>query len=166
MCLLAQWQLSGGYGKVLRIILTFEICNASRNREVKTTMESAWSDKHEADMLDSEGAHLTPTCTNKQHYPGEARSWPQAAQSTDSSWVQHTCDLLKRAQSEEKASDQLLQLCTNILHDIERDVKHQKNTVDAAFQRRIDEYESEKKNLTDQLKKVGFHLRLEHFNFT
>ena len=131
----------------------------SRNREVKAIMESAWSDKHEADMLDSEGAHLTPTCTNKQHYPGEARSWPQAAQSTVSSWVQHTCDLLQRAQAEEKATDKLLQLCTNILHDVERDVMHQKNTVDAAFQRRIDEYETEKINLSEKLKKVSSYLQ-------
>ncbi|CUT99135.1 tektin a1 [Echinococcus multilocularis] len=126
----------------------------NRNRLAKTNLEKAWSDKHEADMLDTEGAHLTPESTNKQHYAGEARSWPQAAQSTVKSWTQHAHDLILSSEHERIASDNLLQLCENILHDVERDVIQQKDTVNAAFQRRLDEYECEKKNLTDKLRKT------------
>lgn len=134
--------------------------NVSRNRMAKANLEKAWSDKHEADMLDTEGSHLTPESTNKQHYAGEARSWPQAAQSTVESWTQHAHDLILRSEHERIASDHLLQLCESILHDVESDVIQQKDTVNAAFQRRLDEYECEKKNLTDKLRKVSSVVRL------
>ncbi|VDN18132.1 unnamed protein product [Dibothriocephalus latus] len=87
----------------------------------------AWSDKHEADMLDTEGGHLKPTSTNKQHYPGEARAYPQAAQSTVESWTQHPHDIILRAEHERMASEQLLHLACNIINDVTRDVIHQKD---------------------------------------
>lgn len=126
-----------------------------RNRQSKQDMEMAWSDKYEADLLDSEGAHLKPTSTNKQHYAGEARSWPQAAQSTIQSWTQHAHDLILRAEHERMASEQLLHLCQNIINDVARDVIHEKDVVNAAFQKRLDEYQCDKERLICQLRHVG-----------
>ncbi|VDL92957.1 unnamed protein product [Schistocephalus solidus] len=123
-----------------------------RDRDVKQDLEMAWSDKHEADMLDTEGGHLKPTSTNKQHYPGEARAYPQAAQSTVESWTQHPHDIILRAEHERMASEQLLHLASNIINDVTRDVIHQKDIVNAAFQKRLDEYEADKFRLTGQLK--------------
>ncbi|BHF75319.1 Tekt4p [Sparganum proliferum] len=123
-----------------------------RDRDVKQDLEMAWSDKHEADLLDTEGGHLKPTSTNKQHYPGEARAYPQAAQSTVESWTQHPHDIILRAEHERMASEQLLHLASNIINDVTRDVIHQKDVVNAAFQKRLDEYEADKFRLTGQLK--------------
>ncbi|VDD79394.1 unnamed protein product [Mesocestoides corti] len=126
-----------------------------RNRQAKQDLEMAWSDKHEADLLDSEGAHLKPTSTNKQHYAGEARSWPQAAQSTVQSWTQHAHDLILRSEHERMASEQLYQLCESIAIDVARDVVNQKDCVNVAFQKRLDEYECDKQRLIEQLKKAS-----------
>lgn len=117
----------------------------------------AWSDKHEADVLDTEAAHLKPTDTNKQHYFGEARAWPQAAQSTIESWTQHAHDLILRAEHERMASEQLLQLTSNIIHDIARDTLQEKDLVNAVFHKRIDEYEADKLRLSNKLRAVSFY---------
>jgi len=128
---------------------------------MKQDLEMVWSDKHEADMLITEQGHLKPTDTNKQHYAGEGRSWPQAAQSTIESWTQHAHDVILRGEHERMASEQLLELTSNIIRDITRDVLHQKDVVNAAFQKRLDEYEADKARLTKQLREVcPIHLLL------
>ncbi|KAM7536380.1 hypothetical protein Aperf_G00000083098 [Anoplocephala perfoliata] len=126
----------------------------NKNRESKSNMEKAWSDKHEADLLDSEAAHLSPCSNNVQHYAGEARSWPQAAQSTPMSWMQHAQDLIVVSEEQRRASCLLSGLIEKLLTTTENAVIVQKDNVNFAFQRRLDEYELEKQKLTEKLHKV------------
>ncbi|VUZ43831.1 unnamed protein product [Hymenolepis diminuta] len=126
----------------------------NKNREAKANMEKAWSDKHEADLLDSEAAHLSITSGNTQYYSGEARAWPQAAQSTPSSWVQHAQDLILVSEAQRKASCCLSDLVEKLLISTEKTIISQKDRVNAALLKRLEEYEFEKQELIGKLRKV------------
>jgi len=123
-----------------------------RNRDEKQKLEMDWSDKKEADELDTKCVILRNEHTNKQFYPGAARF--QEIQSTPESWAQHTHDNIARAEHERMASIQLRTLVDNVLTDTSRDMREQADAVDAAFQRRLMEVENAKAVLEDDLKKV------------
>ncbi|KAM3176718.1 hypothetical protein ACTXT7_005959 [Hymenolepis weldensis] len=125
----------------------------SKNREAKANMEKAWSDKHEADLLDSEAAHLSITNGNTQYYPGEARACPQAAQSTPTSWVQHAQDLILVSEAQRKASCCLSDLAEKLLISTEKNIISQKNRVNVALLKRLEEYEFEKQEFISKLRK-------------
>jgi tektin-4 len=123
-----------------------------RNRDEKQKLEMDWSDKKEADELDTKCAILRNEHTNKQFYPGAARF--QEIQSTPESWAQYTHDNITRAEHERMASIQLRTLIDNVLNDTSRDMHEQADAVDSAFQHRILEVENAKAALEDNLKKV------------
>lgn len=111
-----------------------------------------WSDKKEADEIDSFCAGLRNGHTNKQFFAGSAKF--QEIQSTPESWAQHTHDNITRAEHERMASIQLRTLIDNILQDTSRDMREQADAVDIAYQRRVDEVQDAKNKLEENLKKV------------
>lgn len=123
-----------------------------RNRDRKQELEMDWSDKKEADELDSFSAALKNGDTCKQFFAGSAKF--QEIQSTPESWAQFTHDNITRAEHERMASIQLRTLIDNILQDTSRDMREQADAVDVAFQRRIDEVQDAKFKLEENLKKT------------
>jgi tektin-4 len=123
-----------------------------RNRDEKQKLEMDWSDKKEANELDTKCVILRNEHTNKQFYPGAARF--QEIQSTPESWAQFSHDNIARAEHERMASIQLRTLVDNVLNDTSRDMKEQADAVDAAFQHRLMEVENAKALLEEDLKKV------------
>lgn len=123
-----------------------------RNRDRKQELEMDWSDKKEANELDSFCAGLKNGHTSKQFYAGSAKF--QEIQSTPESWAQHTHDNITRAEHERMASIQLRTLIDNVLNDTSRDMREQADGVDVAFQRRVDEVQDSKHKLQENLKKV------------
>ncbi|VDO02541.1 unnamed protein product [Rodentolepis nana] len=117
-------------------------------------MEKAWSDTHEADLLDSEAAHLSITSGNTQYYAGEARAWPQAAQSTPTSWMQHAHDLILVSEEQRRASCYLSDLVEKLLISTEKTIIAQKDRVNVALLKRLEEYEFEKQELISKLGRV------------
>jgi tektin-4 len=111
-----------------------------------------WSDKKEADEIDSCCAGLRNEHTCKQFYPGAARF--QEIQSTPESWAQCSHDNITKAEHERMASIQLRTLIDNVILDISRDMKEQADAVDMAFRRRVSEVEEAKAKLEDNLKKT------------
>ena len=77
------------------------------------------------------------------------------SQSTPESWAQFTHDNITRAEHERMASIQLRTLIDNILNDTSRDMREQADSVDVAFQRRVDEMQDAKNKMEENLKKVG-----------
>nr|CDS28440.1 tektin a1 [Hymenolepis microstoma] len=126
-----------------------------KNREAKANMEKAWSDKHEADLLDSEAAHLSITSGNTQYYPGEARAWPQAAQSTPISWMQHAQDLILVSEEQRRASCYLSDLVEKLLISTEKTIIAQKDRVNVVLLKRLEEYEFEKQELINKLGRLS-----------
>lgn len=118
-------------------------------------MEKAWSDKHEADQLDSEAAHLSIASGNTQYYPGEARAYPQAAQSTPTSWAQHAQDLILVSEEQRRASCFLSDLVEKLLISTEKTFIAQRNRVNTALMKRLSEYEFEKQQLVSKLQNVS-----------
>lgn len=123
-----------------------------RNRDRKQELEMDWSDKKEADELDSFSAALRNGDTCKQFFAGSAKF--QEIQSTPESWAQFTHDNITRAEHERMASIQLRTLIDNILQDTSRDMREQADAVDVAFQRRIEEVQDAKFKLEENLKKT------------
>lgn len=123
-----------------------------RNRDRKQELEMDWSDKMEAEEIDSFCAGLRNGHTNKQFYAGAAKF--QEIQSTPESWAQFTHDNITRAEHERMASIQLRTLIDNILQDTSRDMREQADAVDVAFQRRVEEVQDAKNKLEENLRKV------------
>lgn len=123
-----------------------------RNRDRKQELEMDWSDKLEAEQLDSFCGALKNTSTCKQFHAGSAKF--QEIQSTPESWAQFTHDNITRAEHERMASIQLRTLIDNILNDTSRDMREQADAVDVAFQRRVDEVQDAKNKLEENCKKV------------
>lgn len=123
-----------------------------RNRDRKQELEMDWSDKKEADELDSFSAGLRNQHTCKQFFAGSAKF--QEIQSTPESWAQHSHDNITRAEHERMASIQLRTLVDNVLQDTSRDMREQADAVDVAFQKRVDEVQDAKFKLEENLKKV------------
>ncbi|KAF5403870.1 Tektin-4 [Paragonimus heterotremus] len=132
-----------------------------RNRDSKQDLEMIWSDKLEASQLLEEAGRIDVNSTNKQFYAGEARRYPLAAQSTVESLAQHTHDAILRSEHERMASEELMTVTSNIIHDVSNDIVQQKDTVNAALQKQLTKYESELatyqkklKETTDEISKV------------
>jgi len=123
-----------------------------RNRDRKQELEMDWSDKKEADEIDSFCGGLRNEHTNKQFYAGSAKF--QEIQSTPESWAQFTHDNITRAEHERMASIQLRTLIDNVLQDTSRDMREQADAVDVAFQKRVEEVQDSKNKLEENLKKV------------
>jgi tektin-4 len=122
------------------------------NRDRKQSLEMDWSDKKEADELDTKAVILRNEDTNKQFYPEAARF--QQIQSTPESWAQFSHDNITRAEHERMASIQLRTLIDNVLHDVSRDMTEQADSVGSVFQRRTVEMNHAKSNLEENLQKV------------
>jgi len=124
-----------------------------RNRDRKQELEMDWSDKKEAEEIDSFCAGLNNGHTCKQFFAGSAKF--QEIQSTPESWAQFTHDNITRAEHERMASIQLRTLVDNILNDTSRDMREQADAVDIAFQKRVEEVQDAKNKLEDNLRKVA-----------
>lgn len=77
------------------------------------------------------------------------------SQSTPESWAQFTHDNITRAEHERMASIQLRTLIDNILNDTSRDMREQADSVDVAFQKRVDEVQDAKNKMMENLKRVS-----------
>ncbi|TPP56496.1 Tektin a1 [Fasciola gigantica] len=113
-----------------------------------------WSDKLEAGELLSQAGKLDINSVDKQFYAGEARRFPKAAMSTVESWAQHTHDAILRAEHERMATEELLTLTQNILHDASEDITHQKDTVNSALQKHLTKLEAELQTYKNKLKET------------
>ncbi|KAK3598847.1 hypothetical protein CHS0354_008589 [Potamilus streckersoni] len=122
------------------------------NRDAKQNLEMDWSDKKEALEIDTVSGALKNHHTNKQFYPGSAKF--QEIQSTPESWAQFSHDNIVRAEHERMASIQLRQLIDNVLEDTSRDMREQCDTVDMAFNKRVQEMEDAKAKMEENLKKI------------
>jgi tektin-4 len=123
-----------------------------RNRDRKQELEMDWSDKKEADEIDTFCTALRNHHTSKQFFVGSAKF--QEIQSTPESWAQHTHDNIVRAEHERMASIQLRTLIDNVLNDTSRDMREQADAVDIAFQKRIAEVQDAKNKMEENLRKV------------
>lgn len=123
-----------------------------RNRDRKQELEMDWSDKKEADEIDSFCGGLKNEHTCKQFFAGSAKF--QEIQSTPESWAQFTHDNIVRAEHERMASIQLRTLVDNVLQDTSRDMREQADSVDVAFNRRVEEVQDAKTKMEENLKKV------------
>nr|WLD15745.1 tektin 4 [Platynereis dumerilii] len=123
-----------------------------RNRDRKQELEMDWSDKKEADEIDTFAGALRNGHTCKQFFAGSAKV-PEI-QSTPESWAQFTHDNITRAEHERMASIQLRTLVDNVLQDTSRDMREQADAVDMAFQKRVEEMQDAKNKLEENLRKV------------
>jgi len=123
-----------------------------RNRDRKQELEMDWSDKKEADEIDTFAGALRNSHTCKQFFAGSAKV-PEI-QSTPESWAQFTHDNITRAEHERMASIQLRTLVDNVLQDTSRDMREQADAVDVAFQKRVEEMQDAKNKLEENLRKV------------
>jgi len=123
-----------------------------RNRDRKQELEMDWSDKKEANELDTFCGALRNETTCKQFHAGSAKF--QEIQSTPESWAQFTHDNITRAEHERMASIQLRTLVDNVLQDASRDMREQADAVDVSFQKRVEEVQDSKNKLEDNLRKV------------
>jgi tektin-4 len=124
-----------------------------RNRDRKQELEMDWSDKKEADEIDTFCGNLKNGMTCKQFFAGSAKF--QEIQSTPESWAQFTHDNITRAEHERMASIQLRTLIDNILNDTSRDMREQADAVDVAFKRRVDEMQDALNKMEENLQKVA-----------
>merc|ERR1711912_150738 len=123
-----------------------------RNRDRKQELEMDWSDKKEAEEIDSFCGGLKNEHTSKQFHAGSAKF--QEIQSTPESWAQFTHDNITRAEHERMASIQLRTLIDNVLQDTPRDMREQADSVDSSFQKRVEEVQDSKNKLEENLRKV------------
>lgn len=123
-----------------------------RNLDRKKELEMDWSDKKEAEEIDSQCGALRNGHTNKQFFAGSAKF--QEIQSTPESWAQFTHDNITRAEHERMASIQLRTLIDNVLQDTSRDMREQADGVEVAFKNRVDEMQDAQNKLEENLKKV------------
>jgi len=123
-----------------------------RNRDRKQELEMDWSDKKEAEEIDSFCGGLKNEHTSKQFHAGSAKF--QEIQSTPESWAQFTHDNITRAEHERMASIQLRTLIDNVLQDTSRDMREQADSVDSSFQKRVEEVQDSKNKLEENLRKV------------
>ncbi|XP_064622368.1 tektin-4-like [Lineus longissimus] len=121
------------------------------NRDAKQNLEMDWSDKKEADEIDSICGILRNNSTNKQFYAGAAKF--EEIQSTPESWAQFSHDNIVRAEHERMASNQLRTLIDNVLNDTSRDMTEQCNAVDVAFNKRVEEMQDALAKLEEHCKK-------------
>ncbi|ELT92180.1 hypothetical protein CAPTEDRAFT_182903 [Capitella teleta] len=124
----------------------------TRNRDRKKELEMDWSDKKEADEMDSFCAGLRNEHTCKQFFAGSAKF--QEIQSTPESWAQFSHDNITRAEHERMASIQLRTLVDNVLQDTSNDMRQQADAVDIAFKTRVDQVQDSKNKMEENLKKV------------
>lgn len=120
------------------------------NREAKQLLEMDWSDKKEAEQLDSIAGHLKNEHTNKQFFAGCAKF--DAAQTSPESWAQFSHSHIVRAEHERMASIELRTLIDNVLQDISRDMRAQADAVERAMTTRLAEVEDSRAKLTINLK--------------
>ncbi|KAF8563524.1 hypothetical protein P879_07625 [Paragonimus westermani] len=125
-----------------------------RNQDSKQDLEMIWSDKLEASQLLKEARSLDVNNTNKQSYAGEARRYPLVAQSTVESWAQHTHDAILHSEHERMATEELLTVTSNIIHDVSNDIVQQKDVLNAALQKQLTKYEDELATYQQKLKET------------
>ncbi|KAL5018557.1 hypothetical protein ScPMuIL_004279 [Solemya velum] len=122
------------------------------NRGAKQNLEMDWSDKKEALQTDTRSGALKNHHTEKQFYSGAAKF--EEIQSTPESWAQYSHDNIVKAEHERMASIQLRQLIDNILEDTSRDMREQCDTVDVAFQKRLEDLDDSRTKMEENLQKV------------
>ncbi|CAH8654832.1 unnamed protein product [Schistosoma margrebowiei] len=135
-----------------------QIC---QNRTVKEALELNWSDKKEAEEIDSKAGNLKNCSTNKQFYAGVALY--QENMSTVESWAKDANEVITRAEAERLASIDLRSLISNLIVDTSRDMRQQFDRVNAAFQDNLNQLMAAKVTLEENLKNVLHKISmLEH----
>ncbi|XP_013399215.1 tektin-4 [Lingula anatina] len=152
LALLKEVEIINNVQDLLRKTITQAEKQISANRDAKQNLEMDWSDKLEAFQIDTASGALRNTHTHKQFYAGSAKF--EEIQSTPESWAQFTHDNIVRAEHERMASIQLRTLIDNVLQDTSRDMREQSDTVDVAFQKRIQEMQDAKQKMEENLSKI------------
>lgn len=152
LCLLKEIEVINNAQDLLRRTIKEADLQIRRNRDQKENLEMDWSDKKEADELDTFCVQLRNEHTCKQFYPGSAKF--QEIQSTPESWAQFSHDNICAAERERLASIQLRGLIDNVLHDISADIIKQAEATDTALRMRIEQTEEAKARLEEELKKL------------
>lgn len=123
-----------------------------QNHGVKEALEMNWSDKLEAEQLDSMAGHLTRTSTNKQFYAGVALL--QDHMSDPETWTKAAHEVIVQGEMERKSSAELRTLIKNLLTETSRDLRHHHDLVCRAFERNIEQMIAAKIELENQLKQL------------
>ncbi|CAH8625739.1 unnamed protein product [Heterobilharzia americana] len=134
----------------------------SRNRAVKGALEINWSDKKEAEDIDTKAGDLKNCSTNKQFYAGVALY--QENMSTVESWAEDANHVITRAEAERFASMDLRSLILNLIVDTSRDMRQQFDRVNAAFQDNLNQLIAAKATLEENLKNVLCEISLMEHN--
>ncbi|KAK4474595.1 hypothetical protein MN116_001734 [Schistosoma mekongi] len=132
-----------------------QIC---QNRAVKEALEINWSDKKEAEEIDTKAGNLKNCSTNKQFYAGVALC--QESMSSVESWAKDANEVITRAETERLASIDLRSLISNLILDTSRDMRQQFDRVNAAFQNNLNQLTEAKTTLEEDLKSVVYKISL------
>nr|CAX70199.1 Tektin-4 [Schistosoma japonicum] len=136
-----------------------QIC---QNREVKEALEINWSDKKEAEEIDTKAGNLKNCSTNKQFYAGVALC--QENMSSVERWAKDANEVITRAETERLASIDLRSLISNLILDTSRDIRQQFDRVNAAFQNNLNQLTAAKTTLEENLKSVVYKISLLEHN--
>ncbi|CAH1794363.1 unnamed protein product [Owenia fusiformis] len=152
LSLLKEVEIINNVQDLLRKTIEQADKQVKRNRDAKQDLEMDWSDKVEAEEIDSKCGVLRNFHTNKQFHAGAAKF--EEIQSTPESWAQFSHDNIARAEHERMASIQLRTLIDNVLQDTSRDMREQADAAETSLAKRLDEEEDAKAKLEDNLKKT------------
>ncbi|CAH8580706.1 unnamed protein product [Schistosoma turkestanicum] len=122
------------------------------NRSAKEALEMNWSDKKEAEEIDTKAGNVNNYSPNKQFYAGVALY--QENMSTVESWAKDANEVITRAEAERLASSDLRSLINGLIVDTSRDMRQQFDRVNAAFQDNLNQLMTAKATLEDNLKNV------------
>ncbi|BHF69065.1 Tekt4p [Sparganum proliferum] len=133
-----------------------------RNRTAKENLELVVSNKLQAIPLDTAAGILKNQSTNKQFFPAVASLQEHVSSPAERSQEAH--DAILAAEYERMASDQLDQLCRNIVHDVAEDMEQQADKVTNCILRNVDVLEAAEVQLKSKLNEVLTEMKQQQEN--
>nr|VZI48873.1 unnamed protein product [Spirometra erinaceieuropaei] len=133
-----------------------------RNRTAKANLELVISNKLQAIPLDTAAGILKNQSTNKQFFPAVVSL--QDHMSCPAGRSQEAHDAILAAEYERMASEQLDQLCRNIVHDVAEDLQQQADKVTNCILRNVDVLEAAEVQLKSKYNEVLTEIKQQQEN--